>query len=128
MFIANKYEEIYPLKLATIYEKIAHRKLSMEQIKRKEKEILETLDFNIMFPTPFEYLTIGFQKLNLKNIMPQKNYEYLEKVSIYLLKMMTHDYEIICGQKFHELAAACIFVAFKIVEQLDGQFPLELKV
>ena len=30
MFIATKYEEIYPIKLSVLSEKIAHNKLSME--------------------------------------------------------------------------------------------------
>lgn len=40
MFIAGKYEEIYPFKLSIVYEKIAHRKLSPEIIKKKESDIL----------------------------------------------------------------------------------------
>lgn len=30
MFIAAKYEEIHPMKLSVVHEKIAHRKLSTE--------------------------------------------------------------------------------------------------
>ena len=30
MFIAGKYNEIYPIKLRTFYEKISHFKISME--------------------------------------------------------------------------------------------------
>jgi len=33
MFIASKYEDIHPLKMKVIYDKIAHKKLSIEQIK-----------------------------------------------------------------------------------------------
>ena len=40
MFIAAKYEEIHPMKLSVVYEKIAHKKLSTEQIKKKESDIL----------------------------------------------------------------------------------------
>lgn len=40
MFIACKYEEIYPMKLQVVHEKIAHRKLTADQIKRKESDIL----------------------------------------------------------------------------------------
>lgn len=47
MFLACKYEEIYPMKLKVLHEKIAHKKLSLDQIKNKEKEILEALDYNI---------------------------------------------------------------------------------
>jgi len=40
MFIASKYEDIYPLKLNVVHEKIAHKKLSVEQMRDKEQEIL----------------------------------------------------------------------------------------
>jgi hypothetical protein len=40
MFIACKYEEIYPVKLQVVHEKIAHKKLSKDDIKNKEAEIL----------------------------------------------------------------------------------------
>lgn len=33
MFLACKYEEIYPVKLQVVHEKIAHRKLSRDDIK-----------------------------------------------------------------------------------------------
>ena len=33
MFISSKYEEIYPMRLKIVYEKIAHKKLSIEEIK-----------------------------------------------------------------------------------------------
>jgi len=39
MFIACKYEEIYPVKLQIVHEKIAHKKLSKEEIRAKEAEI-----------------------------------------------------------------------------------------
>ena len=33
MFLAAKYEEIYPFKMRHVYEKIGHRKLSKSSIK-----------------------------------------------------------------------------------------------
>lgn len=40
MFMASKYEEIYPIKLQVVYEKIAHKKLTKDEIKAKEAEIM----------------------------------------------------------------------------------------
>ena len=40
MFIASKYEDIYPLKMKMVYEKIAHQKLAIEDIKSLELDIL----------------------------------------------------------------------------------------
>jgi len=45
LFIACKYEEIYPMKLKVVYEKIAHKKISIESIKNKEADILSVLNF-----------------------------------------------------------------------------------
>lgn len=36
MFIASKYEDILPLKMKIVYEKIAHKRLEIEQIKTTE--------------------------------------------------------------------------------------------
>ena len=36
MFIASKYEEIYPIRIKTVYNKIAHTKISIASIKEKE--------------------------------------------------------------------------------------------
>lgn len=127
MFIANKYEEIYPLKLKTIYEKIAHKKLSIEQIKNKEIEILQALNYNLNTTTTYEYMTLALNSLELKQIINHKTFEYLEKVSLYLLKMMMHENSLLVKQKKHELAASIIFVTFKIIEQLDSDFPVEAK-
>lgn len=40
MFIASKYEDIYPLKMRMVYEKIAHQKLAIADIKALELDIL----------------------------------------------------------------------------------------
>ena len=48
MFMACKFEEIYPVKLQIVHEKIAHRKLTKDEIKEKETEISSVLDFNLV--------------------------------------------------------------------------------
>ena len=124
MFIASKYEEVYALRLSVIYEKIAHKKLTMEQIKRKEGEILKTLEFNLSNATPFDFMMNALYQLNLQKILSDKLYDYLQKVCAYLAKMTVHDYDLLSQQTYSELAAAALFVAFKIIEQLNKNFPL----
>ena len=48
MFIASKYQDIYPMRLKVIQEKIAHGKLSCEDIKKREEEIMKFLDYIIL--------------------------------------------------------------------------------
>lgn len=57
MYIATKFEEVHPLKLKTVFEKIGHRKLSTETILRKESEILEALDFGLTGVNHFEIMS-----------------------------------------------------------------------
>ena len=56
MFIASKYEDIYPLKMKMVYEKIAHKKLPIEKIKSLEMDILKTIKYRIPAPTSLDFL------------------------------------------------------------------------
>lgn len=51
MFIASKYEEIYPLKLNTLYDKICRKKFSKREIIDMEQEILASLEFELQQTT-----------------------------------------------------------------------------
>ena len=55
MFVASKYEDIYPLKMKMVFEKIAHKKLPIERIKAIEMDILKssTTRFLLLAPTNF---------------------------------------------------------------------------
>ena len=128
MFMASKYEEIYPLRLAVVHEKIAHKKISIDAIKKKEKDIIQTLEFKLTGVTPYEFMMTALYQLSLQEEMTEKLYDYLQKVCIYLAKMTMHDYELVNQQKYSELAASTLFVALKIIEQLDKSFPLSEKV
>ena len=56
MYIASKYEDIQPLKIKMVYEKIAHRKLSMEAIRGMERKILQTINYKITAPSVLDFL------------------------------------------------------------------------
>ena len=47
MWSACKYEEIYPIKLETMYDKIARKKFTRNEILNKESEILAALCFRM---------------------------------------------------------------------------------
>jgi Cyclin, N-terminal domain len=128
MFVAAKYEEVYPLRLRVIYEKIAHKKISMDSIKKKEKEILTTFNFKLTGVTPYEFLQIAIKKLGLRKTLDSKHSEYFEKLSVYLLKMAMYDYELLSGPTYGELALATLQVSCKIMEQIDPKFPFQEKV
>lgn len=47
MFIASKYEDVYPLLMKTVVQKIGHNKIPQSQILKCEQEILQTLGFRV---------------------------------------------------------------------------------
>ncbi len=56
MFMASKYEDIYPLRLRIVHEKISHKKLSCQEIKEKETEISVGLGFVLGKPTIWDFI------------------------------------------------------------------------
>lgn len=56
MFIASKYEDILPLKMKMVFEKIAHKKLSIDKMKQMELNILKTINYKIQAPTVLDFL------------------------------------------------------------------------
>src|SRR3954454_20332105 len=56
MFIASKYEDIYPLLMKTVFNKIGHKKIAIDAIRMREMDILRVLGFKIgASPTPLEF-------------------------------------------------------------------------
>jgi hypothetical protein len=113
MFMASKYEDIYPLRMQMVYEKIAHKKVSVEAIKNMEKEVMTALGSSLGIPTTFEFLRLYFRYIKVVEYK-----QFIEQMSFYLAKACLHDYEF-CKFKVSLIAAACIYVAFKICEQLN---------
>ena len=58
MFVASKFEDIYPLKMKTVYEKIAHKKLEIEKIKSLELDIMKSINYKIHAPTVLDFLKV----------------------------------------------------------------------
>jgi hypothetical protein len=63
MFIASKYEDIYPLKMKMVFEKIAHKKLSIEKIKSLEMDVLKCINYRIPAPTCYDFLKLYLKKI-----------------------------------------------------------------
>lgn len=148
MFLASKYQDIYPLRLKVIYDKIAHKKLSCDDIKAKENEIAKCLHYKFTFPNLWDFITVFIEeifvgkfnhylitnKLIIDNYYPNKDCDkkditleklynksmivLLKLVCVYLAKMNCHDYNLI-SQKPSLLAASSIYVGVKICEQIN---------
>jgi len=123
MFIASKFEDIYPMRMKTIYEKIGHKKLSIEQIKNCESQIMKCLGFLMHVPTTFDFVKT-YLRIILNEVSEK---DFISKMSIYLAKMNMHDYTF-CSIKPSLQAAACIMVSLKLCEQLKKSIAIDSKI
>lgn len=113
MFVASKYEDIYPLLLRTVYQKIAHKKISTQEIRERELMILKALGFKVGAPTPFE-----FQIKYVRDVLGKhEEKDFISLMSTYLGKMALH-HEGLCSKKASLVGAATVYVALKICEQM----------
>ena len=63
MFIASKYQDIYPLRLKIVQDKIAHNKLTCQEIKDKEDEITRYLNYNLGLPTMWDFINVYLEEI-----------------------------------------------------------------
>ena len=136
MFIASKYEDIYPLKMKMVYEKIAHSKLAIEDIKSLELDILQSINYQIPAPTLLDFLRVYLQevlgighvgktsltkaekeKIPTNSETPEGLKLLIYKMAMYLGKMSMHDYDL-SGRKPSLVGIGALYVALKICEQL----------
>lgn len=136
MFIASKYEDIYPLKMKMVYEKIAHKKLSIDKIKTLELDILKAIRYKIPAPTVLDFLKVYLkevlgighpgntslkkedkEKIPTNSESPEGLNLLIYKMAMYLGKMSMHHYEL-SGKRPSLVGVGAIYVALKICEQL----------
>lgn len=114
MFMASKYEDVYPLLMKTVFNKIGHGKISQEAIRLKEMEILRAIGFQVGgLPTLLE-----FQQNYLEQAFKShEEVEFIKLMSVYLGKLALH-HEHLCAKQSSLLASSTIYVALKICEQM----------
>ncbi len=113
MFMASKYEDVYPLMMKTVFNKIGHKKISVESIRARELDILRVLSFKLGAPTPLEFLERYVEEVLGKHA----DKEFISLMSVYLAKMATH-HENLCTKKSSLIGTSAIYVALKICEQM----------
>ena len=120
MLLASKMEEIIPFKVSTVVDKMTHGKMKAKEVVDCETDILTALNFKLLEqPSLFvfvEFLLVrlGFHEHALK--------DDVYKVIAYITKMLMHDYSLITQYSLKYLAASCIYICFKIIEQVNTDF------
>ena len=86
MYLASKYEDIYPLHSKIVSEKIAHKAISAKEIRAKEAEFLLLLDFQVDLVTHFDFHETIVDKLKFK-LKGEPTFKLITEMSMLLTKM-----------------------------------------
>ena len=105
MFIASKYEEIYPPELKD-FVYITDNAYIKSEVLHMESKMLSSLNFDITFPTQLSFLEIFSKKLDLD----QKTF-YL---AWFLMELSLINYKML-KFKMSQIAASALFIAIKSV-------------
>ena len=91
MFVASKYEDIVPLMMKTVVNKIGHNKFELRQIEEKELDLLRVNDYKVGVPTIKEFLDRFLEELSgLLSKQDRSIYRYLMCIA----KMTCFSYDI----------------------------------
>lgn len=93
MYLASKYEDVFPLHSKIVSEKIAHNAISPMDIVRKEREFLALFGFQMDFVTHFDFHQTYCDKIekqinyNLKQAGDSVTPEFVAKCQTLLTKL-----------------------------------------
>lgn len=90
MFTASKYEDIIPLMMRTVVNKIGHNKFELRTIEEKEIELLKTINFKVGPPTWKEFLDRYLEEAGAVINKTDKFYRFL----IFITKLTCFSYDL----------------------------------
>lgn len=99
MYIASKMEDIIPLRMNHVRSKISHNKFSEKDIKKKEKMILETIDFETITTSTYDFIRtfifdfIHNNRLQIHKLNMFHHIDVFDNVAIFLSKLIYHNEE-----------------------------------
>lgn len=128
IFIASKYEEVFAIKLDTVFQKVAHGKFSKEEIKLKELEILEVLDFQVFGPNLNKMLAVTTNRMISQGLIQPEYLNLFEKAVAYFGKMVLYDYNLIAKRGLRSLTSGVLHTALKLVEMVCENIDFMSKV
>ena len=91
MFVASKYEDIVPLMMKTVVNKIGHNKFELRQIEEKELELLKVIEYKVGAPTVKEFLDRFLEELS--GLLPKQD-RIVYRSLICLCKMSCYSYDL----------------------------------
>ncbi|KAJ5777989.1 hypothetical protein N7520_001235 [Penicillium odoratum] len=107
MFIASKYEEVLSPHVAN-FSHVADETFSDKEILDAERHVLATLDYNMSFPNPMNFL---------RRISKADNYDIQTRtLGKYLMEISLLDHRFMCYPQSH-ISAAAMYLARLILER-----------
>lgn len=110
MYVASKYEDIFPLNSYTAYEKISHKQIPQKELLRKEAEFLTLFDFDLEVATAYDIHSFLNLALEKRVILDSQTKDLLSKVSdlsLYFIRMtlenidyLNYDYSLLVVGSF----------------------------
>ena len=128
MFLASKYEEVIPMRLGVLCEKAGYGAFTVQDIKNKEIEVLESLNFDVLGPNVYTFVQMTANKLQMKEQLQNNHLIVFNDLLSYISKMISYEYSIIKNTKSSLLAGAVTLVCFKLFEQIDKSFNIASNV
>ena len=110
LFIADKYEEIYPPELKDHVD-ITDQAYSKEDILNMEIDILKELKFDITYPTSLKYFEIFFEVI--QNFIKKDAPEKVNFFAKYLMELAMIDYNML-NYTNSEMAICALYLSYKI--------------
>ena len=134
MFIATKFQEIYPITLKDLVHKVGHDQFKPQEVRDLEEKIFKDLSpENLVSTSIYDFGKTYFYDFyyNNKNLISteedKKIYQCIKMTSVYLNKLVLH-YEFFYQENCSIKAIACIVTAIKIVgDCLNGKFSMKHK-
>jgi cyclin B len=121
LFIASKYEEIYPPELKD-FVYVTDKAYTKKEILKMERTILTELSFDITYPTALRFLEIFIE---ISNCLFDEDAYFFAR---YLLELFLVEYKSI-NYLPSLIAASCLFLTFKICRSLNTNFnPVDLNI
>lgn len=92
MYLASKYEDVFPLLMKTIVKKIGHDKITPEHVRAREGHIFKALGFKLGAATVLEFLDAYM----LRVFEDHHERDFIYRMSVYLAKMCLHHEKLCC--------------------------------
>ena len=94
MYLASKYEDIYPLHSQIVSDKIAHRAIPASAILEKEKDMLSLMQYQVDFVTHFDFWQTYLDKIKKHiNDKNENSIKLLGDMALLLVKMCIQNVE-----------------------------------